>query len=69
MVFLYRDVCGWEMFNIKSIFVSVWEVEDYAIEGTFCQLFIEPQKKLLRMYSSLMLHLLAIQILLRENYE
>ena len=30
MVFLYRDVCGWEMFDIKSIFMCVQEEEDYA---------------------------------------
>ena len=42
-LFLYRDVCGWEMFNIKYIFVCE-QVEDYTIEGTFCHLFIEPQK-------------------------
>ena len=54
-VFLYRDVCGWEMFDIKSIFMCVQEEEDYTIWHILSTIY-QTTKNLLRTYSSLPLH-------------
>ena len=55
MFFFYRDVCGWEMFAIKSIFMCVQEEEDYTRLHILSTIY-QTTKNLLRTYSSLPLH-------------